>query len=121
MAVAGSGKSGGKIVQACDYVNVVSERSQWCETGCEAVAGAGLGGNPIALGDSVAIEPQYKAALDGSFRHFARWGRLRGVSVARRVEHGYEGRQSNPRAAPSPPPRAKSSGEHKPELPSPHP
>ena len=64
VAVAGAGGIGRLVVQAAENVDIVAERRQRTEARREVKVGTGLAGNPIPLGDAVAVEPEDEAALD---------------------------------------------------------
>src|SRR5262249_35030190 len=68
VAVAGPGGGGRLVIEAAEHVDVAAEGREGRERGREAVIGAGLVGDPVALGDAVAVEPEHEAALDGLLR-----------------------------------------------------
>ena len=90
VAVAGAGGIGRLVVQAAENVDVVAERGQRAEARREVIVGTGLAGNPIPLGDAVAVEPEDEAALDGFRRHA-----IGGIGRARGVEHAHQRRQTD--------------------------
>ena len=87
MTVTGPGKTGGRAVEAGDDVNVVAERRQRFEAGRKRIIAAGLLGNPVFLGDAVAVDPEDKTGFDRLAGETAG-----GVGRAAGVEHRVERR-----------------------------
>lgn len=58
--------AGGRIIEAADDVDIVAKGAEGREAGCKVEILAGSGGNPIALGDTVAVEPEDEPGCWGS-------------------------------------------------------
>jgi hypothetical protein len=72
----------GRIVQAADDVDVVAKAGQGGEARRQVVVCAGAVGNPVALGDAVAVEPEDEPAVGPN--------RSGGVGRAVGVEHRHQ-------------------------------
>src|SRR5437879_1388854 len=96
MIVTRTRKPGYRIVQSGDDVNIVLECLERRETRSEPVIRAGFRRNPVALRNTVAVEPQYESRFDGRACASAA-GPLRGISGSVAVEHARERRQTHPR------------------------
>src|SRR3954464_6194352 len=70
-------------------MDVVAKWSERLQARCDLVLRSGFAGNPVLLGNSVAVEPEYKARLDLFSCSFAG----RGVCSAAGVEHRLKRRQ----------------------------
>src|SRR5262249_7952194 len=65
MAVSLSVQSGGNIVDPADHVRVVFDRKQRREAGRQFVLGTCGLGNPIALRNTIPVEPDQESLFDG--------------------------------------------------------
>ena len=92
VAVALSVEPRGHVVDAADDMNIVPHRLQRRETRRQLEVRAGGLGNPIAFGNSVAVEPDQEARFDG----FAALLGRRRIRGAVEVEHRSERRKPDP-------------------------
>src|SRR5438105_4605265 len=93
MIVARSWKTRGRIIQAGDDMDISSELRQRGEARRQFVIRTGRGGDPIALGNAVAVEPEEETCfrvcgLNAAFD-------LSGVQRAVGIKHGLERWQRN--------------------------
>ena len=98
MAVARPGHSRGAVVEPADHMNVVAKRRQRRQARSQAVIGAGLGRNPVALRDTVPVEPEHETVLNWRFSNFTRGGAFRRIGCAGGIEHRDQWRQTDPGA-----------------------
>src|SRR5205823_8921201 len=83
--------SGGGVIETTEHVNVGQERGQRREARGDAIVGSFLGGDPVPLRDTVAIEPEHEASLDRLVA--AGYTRSRSICRAVGIEHRYQRRQ----------------------------
>src|SRR5581483_10774916 len=94
MTITGAGERGDRVIDACNYVDIVTEAGERGETGRHDVVASHAFGNPVTLRNTVAVEPEDKTGLDRGAGGFSSSG-FRSVSRTARVEHRDQRRQAD--------------------------